>query len=357
VTYVIIESPQGVRSRALLGAPLGPPGSQGEVRAIVHASGTAAKLVRNPAAMRLDERLDAMFAATDRAFTRRGADVRLSWPIGRILRDDGETLLGYAQPRLGPPKFLPMRYVLNDATRTRVIPRATWRWHVSVAADLAETMAMIAERGHVVGDLAPDNLFVTARAEVAFVDLDGWQLAGSGAGFPVPCPFSRTEYTAPECLDDVTGALRAPASDWWALAVLIAEILFLGCHPFAGIPRGAAPPFEEAANVRARQCWLTGSPVSLPAGTPAAELLPARLREMFANSLRVGYDDPARRPDPAAWGDSLRAVLADLTQCPVRPAHVYAGELTSCPWCQIVDSGGPDRFPLPSPREGVYDRG
>jgi DNA-binding helix-hairpin-helix protein with protein kinase domain len=355
VTDVIVESPHGVRSRVTLGALLGPPGSQGEVRAIVQAPSAAAKLVRNPDVMRLGERLDAMFGRTDRTLTTRGTVVRLSWPVGRVLAEDSGALFGYVQPRLGPPLFLPMRQLLDDGLRTRVLPGATWRWHVAVAADLANTMALIADRGYVVGDLAPDNLFVTGRAEVAFVDVDGWQLTGNGRDAPLLCPFSRMEYTAPECMDESARVLRAPASDCWALAVIVAQILFLGCHPFAGILPGAPPPYEEAANVRARQCWLTGSQVSLPQGTPPAELLPAHLREMFADCLGTGHDEPAYRATATTWANALRDVLADLARCHARPAHVYPAELARCPWCQIIANGGPDRFPLRHRRRAPHD--
>lgn len=341
---VTLESPRGDRSRVTLGPLLGPPGSQGEVRAIVQAPSAAAKLLRNPPAMRLGERLDAMFADSDALFIRRGPVVRLSWPVARVRRLADDSLIGYAQPRLAPPRYFPMRDTFG-ALRVRALSGMTWGWHVTVAADLAETMAMIAGRGHVVGDLAPDNLFVTARGEVAFVDVDGWQLAGGGDESPLPCPFSRSEYTAPEYLDTPAGTLRTEASDRWALGVLVAQVLFLGYHPFAGIAPGAPPPYEEEANVRARHCWLTGSALSLPPGVPPAALLPDGLRQMVTDCLGEGYGSPASRPSAAAWAGALRGLSATLVQCQARTAHAYPRELPGCPWCEMVADGTPDRFP------------
>jgi DNA-binding helix-hairpin-helix protein with protein kinase domain len=347
VIEVVLESPTGSRTKATLGETVGPVGSQGEVRAIYKVPAAVAKLVRNPAASRLEERLDIMFATRDRSPVTRGRLVRLAWPAGRVRRISDDAVIGYIQPRLGRPQFVPLREMFYDPARLTLLPAATWRWYVALAADLAATVGLVLGGGHLIGDLAPENMFVTASACVAIVDVDGWQLASPGGGDPLPCPFSRPEYTAPEHLDAASGGqLRTPASDWWALAVLIGQILCLGCHPFAGIAAGAGPPFEEAANIRKRSCWLTGTPMSLPAGTPRSAFLPGPLQELFARCFGAGYDEPAQRPSPETWAEALKQTLADLTTCPVRPpSHVYTGSTARCPWCELVRDGGPDRFP------------
>src|SRR5262249_21360868 len=67
-----------------------------------------------------------------------------------------------------------------------------------------------------------------------------------------------------------------------ALAVVVGERLCLGRPPFAGMAAGEAPPFDAPATVRARRCWLTGTQMALPAGTPRSTLLPARVRDLLA---------------------------------------------------------------------------
>src|SRR5262245_43731259 len=105
---VVLESPAGKRTMVTLGDRIGPVGSQGEVRAVVGAPAAVVKLVRNPAVFRLEERLEAMFAATERALMARGTEVRLAWPLGRARRPADNALIGYVQPRLGPPRFVPL---------------------------------------------------------------------------------------------------------------------------------------------------------------------------------------------------------------------------------------------------------
>lgn len=358
---VILQSPSGQRTRATLGGSTGSVGSQGEVRAVTEVPRAVAKLVRNPAAFQLKERLDILFGTVPRDLVARGPVVRLAWPIGRVLRPRDDALIGYLQPRLGLPGFVPLREAFHDEVRLRLMPRITWEWFLALAADLADTVRLVGSHGHVIGDLAPENLFVTADAHVAVVDVDGWQLTRAD-GEPLRCPFSRPEYTAPEHLTSLADCpLREPASDWWALAVLVAQLLCLGCHPFAGIPADADPPYEEAVNVRARRCWLTGSALAVPPGTPPAWFLPSSLRDLFADCFEAGYDHPERRPRPERWAAALRKTRAELSGCQAQPSHRYARELTRCPWCAIAEAGGPDRFPVPAPSAqpggGSDDRG
>ena len=354
---VVLESPTGQRTMVTLGDRIGPVGSQGEVRAVISAPAAVVKLVRNPTAFRLEERLEAMFAATERTLIARGKEVRLAWPLGRARRPADNALIGYLQPRLCPPRFVPLREIFHDQLRAALLPAATWEWYVAVAASVVATVDKVSAHGHVIGDLAPDNLFVTADAHVAVVDVDGWQLARPGHSQPLPCPFSRPEYTAPEHLSgQARGVLREPSSDRWALAALVGQILCLGCHPFAGIAADKDPPFDEPANVLARRCWLTGTPMALPAGTPPRTFLPRCLRDLIASCFGAGHDQPGRRPTAAMWLAALQDVQANLATCTKRASHRFSRELDGCPWCEIIIAGGPDRFSGSAQAPGVGGR-
>src|SRR5262249_51769767 len=138
---------------------------------------------------------------------------------------------------LGPPRHLPLPMLLGRTVRTRALPGGTWAWWLGLAEDLARVVHMVHQRGHVIGDLAPANLFATATARATLVDADGWQLHDPGSRTDLLCPFSRPEYTAPDELDRPPRQ-RSQASDAWALAVVVVQLLYLGFHPFGGVPTG-----------------------------------------------------------------------------------------------------------------------
>lgn len=344
---IVLEAADGRRRRATLGEQAGPPGSQGSVWRVVEWPKLVVKLERRPEADSFARKLEVMLRSRPRNLTARDGIVRVAWPLGRVRATGGDRLIGYAQPALLQPEFRSLHQALTGR-RPLVPPHATWRWYLELALDLARTMSEIHRVGHVVADLSPENLFATAGATVAFVDVDGWQIHDPQGGIPLPSPFSRDEYTPPEHLaDPASRGQRQPSSDRWALSVLIAAILQLGTHPFAGIPPGAAPPFDVRANVEARRAVFLGTPMRPPPGAPLAELvLGGPLGLLFRRCLDDGYDHPELRPRPEEWIAALTEAQYAIRRCPAKALHVHLREAAGCPWCELAARTGRDPFPL-----------
>ncbi len=345
---VVIESASGQRIMVRLGDQIGRTGAQGEVHEVADYPEAAAKIIHDPRRQRVAQRLDAMLVGPLAWTTRQGL-LRVAWPVGRVRRRSDDQVIGYLLPRLRGPEHVELPRILDNRYRSRLLPGSSWLWYLQLGADLALTVADVGRQGHVIGDLAPPNVFVTRAAVATIVDVDGWQIRDPRGVTALPCAFSRDEYTAPEHLDDPSsGELRRPQSDWWALAVILGQLLFLGVHPFGGVLLNADAPREESDNVRERRCWLLGDrEVELPTWSPPRDLLPATLLRLFEACFDSGYAQPDRRPSPGEWAKAFEDTQSDLTTCARRPLHVYARSSPSCPWCLLVANGHPDRFPLP----------
>ena len=344
---IVLEAADGRSRRATLGERAGPPGSQGSVWRVEEWPRLVVKLERRPDADRFAEKLEVMLRSRPEQLTARDGIIRVAWPLGRVRDAPGGRLLGYAQPALLRPAFGSLNQAFGG--RGNLVPAdATWRWYLELALDLARTMRGIHRAGHVVADLAPENLFATAGATVAFVDVDGWQIHDPRGGTPLPSPFSRDEYTPPEHLaNPASRTERRFSSDWWALSVLIAAILQLGTHPFAGIPFDAQPPHDVRANLEARRAVVLGATLRPPLSAPRAGLvLAGPLHLLLRQCVGAGYDDPEARPRPEEWIDALTRAQYEIRRCAVGPLHVHLPQAAGCPWCDLAARTGHDPFRL-----------
>lgn len=333
-----LRSASGQRIDVDLEDRLGAVGSQGSVWKVEGQPGIAVKLVHRPGRDDLAERLKVMIAGTHGWCVRDG-EVAATWPMGGVHRRDDDSLVGYYMPRLSARKFACADGLFDTDRRARLLPGHTWEWLLRLAGGLAELVGRVHAQGYVIGDLAPQNLYFTPTAGVCLIDVDGWQV---GAG--LWCPFSRREYTAPE-VPSGKAVPRTPPSDWWSLAVVIAQLLFLGFHPFGGVPAQPMQVLDEASNMSRRRIYLCGGDVRVPQGTPPVWLLPPRLRTMFRSVFAMGYDAPAQRPDPGQWAAELAQVRHELVACAAKPNHVYHQQVGTCPWCGIARVRGLDPFP------------
>jgi DNA-binding helix-hairpin-helix protein with protein kinase domain len=340
---VWLTGADGARTADELAEQIGSVGSQGSVWTLRAQPDQVVKVVHGPSGDDLARRIGSMLRSSGDWSNVDGRPL-VAWPSAEVRRRDDDRLLGYAAPRLGPPHFAALPLLFNPAARRRMLPGATWSWWLATAERLARAIHAVHQQGHVVGDLAPANLFVAPGGAVCLIDADGWQLRDPAGGPDLPCPFSRPEYTPPELLD-AGPVTRAPTGDNWALAVLVAQLLSLGFHPFGGVPAGAEGPVEEIDNVRSRLCRALGAPLLVPATAPPVTVLAEVLGRRLTEALSEGYDQPQRRPGPLAWAAALARSRRRLVTCRASRTHVYLPESGGCPWCAMVAAGARDPFP------------
>lgn len=272
-----------------------------------------------------------------------GTPVRLAWPLVPVRTGGGtgsDRVDGYVMTDMRHA-YQPFSHLLTVSTRTAFLPRATWATALHAALALARLLGELHAEGYVVGDLKPDNLWVDETGRVGMADVDSWQFTDGREVFPGRM---RTPgYTAPERIGAPAGTRPDTASDEFALAVLVHQLLMAGLHPFAGHPADGGDYLSYDDNVAHGRCRIVDrTSVLLPRSVPPADLLPRRLAELF----RTAFGPARRRPTAAEWAQALAAELAPgrLKACAVNARHLHTVERPWCPWCDQAERGA-DSYP------------
>lgn len=253
------------------------------------------------------------------------------WP--KELLFEGRQFAGFLMPRVD----IQACPTLNRFMFPRFYPGVfSWRHQLDIAANLAGGLAAIHAAGYVVGDLNGKNLHVTPSCLVTFVDCDSIQVRDPATGIVFRCPVGTPEYTAPELQNvDFRKIDRTEASDAFALAVMVCQLLLGGTHPFAG---GSGQTREE--NITKGDSFLLGG--KIPMGSPPAEVIPPELRDLLARCLQRR---PEGRPKASGLARALGEARGRVAVCAKRPdQHAYGDHLSSCPWCEYAQRVGADLY-------------
>jgi len=328
----------------LLGAELGA-GGEGTVFALRDRPDLCAKIYRRDQAAARADKLRAMLVRRP-SWGLRGA---LAWPVASLHAAEDAAFAGFVMPaRRGMLELF--RLIVPDE-RMQVAGWLTQRDLYAVATRLAGVVAGVHRAGHCIGDLKPQNILVAPTSgRVVLIDTDSFQICDPRAGKLHRSIVVTPEYNAPELIGrDLNVVDRTHASDGFALAVLLYQILVGGAHPFAGeLAHGHGGVSVERIPGRIQRglCpWVPGVTAIRPArGALPFESLPQALRDLFIRCFGPGHTQPSERPTATQWQRALTRADAAMVTCPRSHVHRYADGLARCPWCDRRERTGIDLF-------------
>jgi DNA-binding helix-hairpin-helix protein with protein kinase domain len=326
-----------------LGPRLTTPGGEGTIYEVALDSSLLAKLYHSPA--------HAQQVAKLQHLCREGNQELLT--IAALPRcllfasDERRTVRGFLMPRI-QGKEIHQLYGPRD--RQMEFPSAAWDFLIHAARNCAAAFDTLHENGILMADVNEKNLLVTSNGLVRLIDCDSYQVRNGNGHFL--CDVGSPLWTAPELQTRVhqhgyPGLERTRNHDRFGLAVLVFELLFMGRHPFAGVPEGhhhfeiheAIQRYLFAFSPQAWQHGIKPPPHTLPLGA-----LPEKLVRLFDRAFLPGSERPNTRPTGREWAHELDALHAALKTCSYDPSHKYWNGLPRCPWCQIAADGGPNFF-------------
>ena len=278
-----------------------------------------------------------------------GGHVAIAWPTELVVGAGG-VVDGFLMPRIDLTATVPLFQVYNPASRQQIAPAFTWRYLLRTARNVAAIVDSLHRAGYVVGDINESNLLVNKRALAVLVDCDSMQVRDAASGAVHRGGVGKPEFTAPELQGvDLSSVDRTAASDDFALAVLVFQLLLEGVHPFAGVWRGSGDPPDIPARMRDGSFpYRRGARVAPPPHALALDVLPPPLRRLAWRCFTTGVRRPSTRPTAAEWMAALEAADGALRTCDRSPHHVFGDHLRRCPWCERLDRGFPDPFPGPT---------
>ncbi len=227
-------------------------------------------------------------------------------------------------------------------SRKQLFPDADRSFLILAARNSAAAIATFHKYGHVIGDINPNNVVVSATSKVKLIDCDSFQIKSGSDLFR--CEVGVPHFTPPELqgkqLDQID---RQPNHDNFGLALLGFHLLYMGRHPYAGrFANGTKDmPIERAIREFRYAYSSTASTKQMapPPDTLGMDAIPQNIRRMFEGSFsQLGVH--SGRPDAGLWLHSLQCLGENLHQCSHVNSHKYYKSLTYCPWCRSEQSSG-----------------
>jgi DNA-binding helix-hairpin-helix protein with protein kinase domain len=319
--------------RLTLGALIGK-GGEGKIYSIDGNNQTAVKLYFDGNGLSRHQKVKAMIA--DRLSER---SPLVAFPI-EIVSFNGR-FAGFTMRKVQSSK--PLFQLCIPGDRKSEFPEADFRFLVQVALNFARAIANVNALGAIVGDINESGALINQRSGlVTLIDSDSFQYAAAGSVYP--CLVGKPEYTPPELQGKQLRAVTRTANhDAFGLAVILFEILFLGRHPFSGIPRTPDHPTIAEAIQTGRFAYSpdkSRTRMDPPPHTPVLSDLPSNVAAAFQQAFAYAETSNVGRPTAGNWVSLLEALKENIIECNVNPAHYYSAAANSCPWCRFESGMG-----------------
>lgn len=257
---------------------------------------------------------------------------QLAWPLYVAESKDGG-FLGFSMPEIDFKNSVSLERMLQKRMRERSGLPEFYGYRLTVAYNLAASVAELHARDHHIIDLKPVNCRVyTDSMTLALLDCDGFSIFGDNKRFAAE-QFT-PEYIAPEAAGKSPSDLGVE-QDLFALAVTIFRLLNNGLHPFqARLESGQiGGTLQEMIQAGHYPFGRSGSLICSPPKQSIHESFPDEIRKAFDQAF-----SRSNRPTAAKWRDILYQYAdpasGKLVRCDVKPeSHAHFG--AGCGWCAM----------------------
>ena len=321
-----------------LGRQIGTPGGQGTVYEVAGNPQVVAKIYHSP----LTEETVAKLKRLQELSSPRVQSFA-AFPIPGGLLYENRIPRGFVMLRVSGKEI---HHLYGPKERFAEFPSAKWDFLVQVARNCAAAFDEVHKLGVVIGDVNERNILVSNDGLVKLLDCDSYQVNVSGR--IVTCGVGNELWTPPELQGrDFTGLVRTTNHDLFGLAVMIFRLLFMGRHPFAGIPTRSNELMIDKAIAAylfafSPKAWPQG--IKPPKNSIPLDCVTSPVASLFELAFLTGSAQPAARPTAERWTRALDELKQGLITCARDSSHHYCRPLSACPWCAVSAAGGPDFF-------------
>lgn len=295
---------------------------------------TLAKIYITPPDAEKANKLRAMISVGDSALRHVTA-----WPED-ILLDAKRKVRGFLMPRV--VSNLDIHKLYSPKSRASEFPQADLRFLLHVSANLCRAFATVHNNGQIIGDINHGSTLVGSDGRVTLIDTDSFEIHAEGKKFS--CDVASPLFTAPELqhVSNHRGVARTQSQDNFGLAILIFHMMFMGRHPFAGVPTGSTDiPIERA--IRERRFPYGSNAVRQGLTQPPGTLALATFGPDIASQFEKAFLTE-NRPTAEQWFLLISKLNQSLKQCAQSASHFYPQVLPTCPWCGLERATGARLF-------------
>lgn len=288
-----------------------------------------------------DEKAAKLFYLTQLAASNPALLNFAAWPTS-IAWKAGQRPCGFLMPLVRGKEI---HQLFGPKEREIEFPTAGWDFLVHVARNCAAAFDSLHDIGVVIGDVNEGNLLVTNDGTVRLIDCDSYQVQNGAHRWT--CDVGVPLWTPPELQGkNFRGLVRTVNHDLFGLATMIFKLLFMGRHPYAGIPLQPVKNFELQTAIANYMFAFGPQSYSLGLRPPphclSLSAFPLGYIQRFEGAFLRGSE--RERPSAEEWASAMDILQQNIAKCGRDQSHKYPRNLLRCPWCEIAASGGPNFF-------------
>jgi DNA-binding helix-hairpin-helix protein with protein kinase domain len=264
-----------------------------------------------------------------------------AWPTSLVWKE-GQRPCGFLMPLVRGKEI---HQLFGPKEREIEFPTAGWDFLVHVARNCAAAFDSVHDIGVVVGDVNEGNVLVTNDGTVRLIDCDSYQVQNGSQRWT--CDVGIPLWTPPELQGkNFRGLVRTANHDRFGLATMVFKLLFMGRHPYAGIPLQPVKNFDLQKAIANYMFAFGPQSYSLGLRPPphclSLSAFPLGYIQRFEGAFLRGSEK--ERPSAEEWALAMDILQQNLAKCGRDQSHKYPRNLLQCPWCAIAAAGGPNFF-------------